>query len=692
MSPLWRATSFRTTAGQPMTIRRALALNAVLEQCDLPHVPGDLLACNAHGRKFAADPATAAERQDALALLKEIGERDFGSHRDHHAPDYARLLSSGLAGLRTETEHALAQHAETDQRAFLQSVIVALDGVTAFARRWSRRLADLAQADTEFGVLLGAQARLLAELATEPAHTFHGAVQLTVLLHECYRLDDRYAMALGRLDQFLYPYYRADLAAGRITADDAQAILDHLFAKLTSNDEDVQNIALGGVTPAGEDATNELSYMILEACRRVGKVGGNCTARIHAKTPPAFIEKCAEVIRTGIGYPAVFNDEVEIRGLVEQGYPLEEARDYCFVGCIECFLPGRMAPWADSRSNPLYCLNLVVWNGVDVVKGEKVGLETGEPATWDEFWQAFLAQLRHYLRNHVNWLNTHKAAFDRRAADFTSPLLSALTRDCIARGRDLNNGGARHPGNHGVAGMGIGVTADSLMAIRKFVYEQKRFSLDDLRRMLAVNFEGFEKERLLLLRGAPKYGNANTEVDQLAHDVTEAFARELFQYRTPQGGHFWGLMGSNVSNIYGGMEVGASADGRLAGQPLSDAASPTFGRDEDGPTAVIRSVASLPYHLCPGGNVVNMKLHPSALRGDAGLKALAHLIRACFDMGGIELQFNTIDREVLKQAMEKPQEYRGLVVRVSGFSAHYTNLQRLVQEDILARTEHSEID
>ena len=239
--------------------------------------------------------------------------------------------------------------------------------------------------------------------------------------------------------------------------------------------------------------------------------------------------------------------------------------------------------------------------------------------------------------------------------------------------------------------MGIGVTADALMAVRKFVYDKRRFTLDQLRRMLDADFAGFETERLVLLKGAPKYGNDDDTVDAIAVRVTRDFGEECLRYRNPLGGRYWALMAANVQNIAAGLEVGATPDGRRARQPLSDAASPTFGRDLQGPTAAARSVAKLPYHLCPGGNVVNMKLHPSALEGDAGLDALAALIRGCFDMGGIELQFNTVDREVLRLAIERPREHENLVVRVSGFSAHYVSLDRAVQEDILTRTEHRRV-
>jgi len=684
----WRAESFRSSQGRPMTVRRALALNEVLARCDLPLLPGELLLGSGIGRLASAGDETglAAARE----YLAGIGSRHFGTHFDHLAPDYPTLLAVGIGGLRERAAASLARHSEAERRVFLESVIVALDGLSAHVGRWSQAAAKQAAEGGEWASLLKAQSGMLERLATAPPATFWEALQLVLLVHCAFQLDERYAMAFGRLDQYLHPFYLEDRKAGRLTTEQAQALLDHFFAKVAHRG-DIQNICLGGLTPEGEDATNDLSYLCLEACRRIGQPGGNVTARIHAHTPPEFLHKCAAVIRTGIGFPALFNDEVEISALVEQGYPLQEARDYCFVGCIECFLPGRMAPWADSRFNLLRCLALALWHGRDPLTDTQAGPDTGEPQTWEQLYQAFLVQMRTGLATHIRAIQAMEQEAEDRAGDLTSPLLSALVADCLERGLDVNAGGARWPANYGVAGMGIGCTADSLAALRRFVYEEPRFTLEQVRAMLAADFAGFAAEHRLLLEEAPKYGNDDDTVDLLARRVAADFGRECLKYRTAQGGHFWALMGANISNIPAGREVGATPDGRLAGQPLSDAASPTFGRDRHGPTAVVRSVAKLDYRLAPGGNVVNMKFHPTALAGRRGLEALAALVRTCFDLGGAQLQFNTTDSALLREAMAHPERHRSLVVRVSGFSAYFVGLDRAVQEDILARTEHRSV-
>jgi formate C-acetyltransferase len=431
---------------------------------------------------------------------------------------------------------------------------------------------------------------------------------------------------------------------------------------------------LGGVRPEdGGDAVNELSFMILEACKRVGKPGGNCTARIGGATPPAFVMKCAEVIQTGIGYPAVFNDDLEVESLLAMGYPAEHARDYCFVGCIEVQIQGRHAPWADDRVNPLHAVNLALFNGVDSLTGQVCDVPfPDDPGDFEAFDRA----------------DSLQRPYDANPKEYTAPLLSAFTADCIVRGRDVNDGGAVYPGDYGFGCMGIASVADSLMAVKHAVYDPAFLTLDGLRDLCRRNFEGRGNERQRLLRGIAKFGNDATEVDAIAARVVEDLASEFGSRRTPAGGHYLMLMAANTGNVWAGAQVGATPDGRRAGTPVSDASSPSFGRDLNGPTAVIRSVGKLPYRFCPAGNVVNLKLSAPGQSDQNWRQALAALIAGAMRVGVSELQFNTTGAEALRDAMEHPETHGGLVVRVSGFSATFVTQPRGVQEDILARTEH----
>ncbi len=675
-----RKEAFDENPDRPGTVKYALGLNRILEKSFTPVFAGDLLpGVGFFGMLAQADHPDAGKDEEEPA-------RRFGTYADHHAPGYEKLLKLGFKGLKKEASDSRLRYSDKASLDFLESVLTALEGASAYMNKWAARLSETCGDVPEFKKLQTRLSGSFAWLAENPPRSFHEAVILVYSFHCMMQMDQRYAMAFGRMDQYLFPFYITDIEKGFTDKETAQTVLDHFITKITIT-EDVQNICVGGVDSKGENAVNELSYMILEACRRVGKAGGNVTARISACTPDCFLEKCAEVIGSGVGYPALFNDDIEIPALVENGYSLEDARNYCFVGCIEIFIPGKSAPWTDTRFNLLKCVNLVLFNGVDSLTGESAGLETGEPATWEEFYQAYQKQLRFGMDEHADWKNRHDTEFEKNAYERTSPLMSTLTESCVEQGIDISGGGALYPSNVGVGGMGIGSTADSLSAIRKFVYEDGTFTLENLRTFCRADFNGYERERKILIKGAPKYGNDDEFVDEIARDVSRDFGRECLRHRTVRGGQFWGLMAANINNIGAGKEVGATPDGRHSLTPLSDAASPTFGRDTHGPTAVIKSISKLPYNLCPGGNVINMKLHMG--EDENRFRNLVSLVRACFKIGGIQLQFNTVDRETLRKAMECPEEYRDLVVRVSGFSAQFIGLAPAVQEDILSRTEHS---
>lgn len=666
-----RARSFRETEGMPMPLRRAHALNAALAGCETPITPGELLLGSGMGRFTAdGDPAIAA---DAQSVLASIGGRSFVTHADHAAPDYRTLISEGLPGLRSRLAEALCQHADDSERAdVLRSMEAAVDGLTTYLHRWADAAeAEAATTDRELRLQ---QAAIFRNLAHQPPQTFWEGLQLALTVHNAFQIDERYAMAIGRIDQYLWPLLARDLEAGHLDLRRAADLMEHFIAALAHR-SDIQNVCVGGLTPDGSDGVNPLSYLCVEAVKSVGSAGGNLTARIGRTTPPDFLRACADCMRGGSGFPAIYNDDIQVPALIGQGYAPADARDYCFVGCIEAFLSGKQAPWADSRFNLLRCVEQTV--AADPI-----------PATWKEFWEAFGDRVRHEVDSHAKAILQMESEADARGAELTSPLLSVLTSDCIARGLDVNLGGALYPANHGIAGMGIGSVADSLAAVREFVYRRRAYSIPQLRTMLQNDFVGFDADRRRLLEEAPKYGNDDEEVDSLAVEAAGLFSREVLKYRTSGGGHFWGLMAANVQNVAAGQEVGATPDGRRAGEPVSDAASPAFGRDRNGPTAVVRSVSRVDYSLAPGGNVVNIKLHPSAVDGETGLNALTALLRTCFELGGIQLQVNTLGREVLEEAMAHPELYDHLVVRVSGFSAYFTRLSRAVQEDILARTEH----
>lgn len=416
--------------------------------------------------------------------------------------------------------------------------------------------------------------------------------------------------------------------------------------------------------------------------------GPNLSARIHHATEPNFIDACLKVIGTGLGYPAMMNDEVNIPALARHGYTLEDCRNYCMVGCIENFIQGAQPPWSDGRFNaPLY-LEAVFTRGKSQRTSEEIGLDTGDTAkiaTMEEFMAAFMTQLKFGAAEYMMHFRNESDRYHR--INYTQSYLSCYCRDCIGRGLDINMGGAVYPSAHGAGCEGIATVADSLAAVEEVVFRQKKVTLSELGQALAANFKGWEP-LWTALNSAPKYGNNLDEADKYAVWYVKAMDELFAPYHTPDGGPIYTAMASNIQNISSGREVGATPDGRYGGEPLSDAASPMHGQDKKGPTSVVLSVTKPDYKLVSCGSVVNQKFSPSMFTDEEKRGRLAALIRVYFDRGGQEMQINAVSRDVLKDAMEHPEQYGNLVVRVSGFSAYYTTLEKEVQRDILKRTEH----
>ena len=432
----------------------------------------------------------------------------------------------------------------------------------------------------------------------------------------------------------------------------------------------------GGLTPDGRDGTNELSYLCIEATRLVQSPHTNLSARFHDGSPEDFHRAAFECIRTGVGFPAIFNDHVLIPGLVEAGVPVEVARDHCMVGCIETMLAGRQQAWSDSRFNtPLYVLSAL----------RRLAEET--VPTWERLQGLFAEEVHAAMERHAAGVNAHIVRFP--AERFPDPFLSALTRDCIGRARDINDGGAEFRRFHGVAVMGLATLADSLAAVKKLVIEEKQVSLPDLLAAMNVDFAGHEPLRQRLMHAAPNYGNAEPYVDDIAAWVVSLTADACLAHRTVDGGRFVSAMAANTTNIPAGKEVGATPDGRHAGTPLSDAASPYFGRDTNGPTAFLQSVARPDYRRVLTGSVINMKFEPEFFLGEAGVARFGALTHYFVQNRIPELQFNFTGTRTLLEARSRPEEHGNLVVRVSGFSAYFTRLDAAVQEDIIRRRAHS---
>ncbi len=684
----FRAMGYRTGVHTSPAGRRADGIFALFTQ-PAPFIYQNDLIVGSQRSLFVT--LTEQQIEQAKASVAAYPERWFGTNVDHYAPDFATVLQVGIVGLLAGIEASEQAHAgDVDALDFLDAMRHALHGLQARLLAHAKAARALMGTDGYDDARLAFVAKNCEQVATGVPETFAQGLQLVWMIHSCFLYEGRYAMALGRIDQYLYDLYARDVEQGSLDPEHATELLWNALVKICENrfylgGDDVVNICIGGVDADGKNAVNELSYCVLEAVRNINMPGPNLSARIAPDTPDAFLDECLKVIGTGLGYPALMNDTVNMAALRRYGYDEVDVRNYCMVGCIENFITGMQPPWSDGRFDTPRFLEYVFFEGQGYDKGRQ-GLTTlplVEITSMEQFMACLEQQIDAGVKEYVNgFLAYNKVAEPQH---YTSPFLSCFCKCCIERAKDINMGGSVYPSVHGAALMGVGTMSDSLAAIEKVVFIDKVATLETLAEAIRANFEGYDELRALLL-AAPKYGNNDDFVDKYAVWFTSYLSDQFDKYRTPDGGGIYTAMAANTSNIWAGMQIGATPDGRRAGEPLSDAASPTYGRDLKGATSTLQSLSKPDYARCACGTVVNQKYSPAMFEDGKREKLLA-LIRVYFAKGGQEIQINATSAEVLRDAMEHPEQYASLVVRVSGFSAFYVTLSHEVQEDILSRTQ-----
>lgn len=673
----------------------------------------------------------------------------------HLCVQYDKVISIGYEGILTEAKERLeackvgdADYATRSR--FLQAVILSCEAVIGYARRYAA-LAEkeaAACADLKRRAELTLIAKNCAAVPARGAKTFYEACQSFWFVQQLIQMEGSgHSISPGRFDQYMYPYFKADLDAGRITREFGQELLDCIWVKLNDLNKCrdavsaegfagyslFQNLIVGGQDEEGVDATNDLSFMCITASKHVFLPMPSLSIRVWNGSPQDLLLHAADLTRTGIGLPAYYNDEVIIPSMMNRGIPLNEARNYCIIGCVEPQVPGKTDGWHDAAFyNMCRPLELVFSNGYS--RGEKISIQTGEVErmrTFEEFYDAYKAQMNYQISLLVNADNAIDVAHAQRA-----PLafLSCMVDDCMERGKTVQEGGAVYNFT-GPQGFGIANMADALYAIKTLVFEQKAFTLGELKRVLALNYgKGFDAtgaaemagqvvrelqsrgktvnenelaqivksiltmelssedkalcERIYnLLDGVPKFGNDVEEVDAFARDVAYTYTRPLETFRNPRGGQFQAGLYPVSANVPLGAQTGATPDARLAHMPVADGVSPSAGRDTHGPTAACNSVAKLDHGIASNGTLFNQKFHPSALGGTQGLVKFVALVRSFFDQKGMHMQFNVVSRETLLDAQKNPEAYQHLVVRVAGYSALFTTLSSSLQDDIIRRTE-----
>ena len=673
----------------------------------------------------------------------------------HVTVKYWEVLETGFEGIMEKAQKELDGCSVGDgnyarKSHFLEAVILSCKAVIDYAGRYAKLAQEMA-AQTSDPVRkqeLFVIAENCSRVPAKGAQNFYEACQSFWFVQQLLQMESSgHSISPGRFDQYMYPYYKKDMEAGTITREFAQELMDCIWVKLNDLNKCrdaasaegfagyslFQNLIAGGQNKEGEDVTNDLSVMCIQASMHVHLPAPSLSVRVWNGSPHEFLIKAAELTRTGIGLPAYYNDEVIIPALQNRGLSLEDAREYNIIGCVEPQKAGKTEGWHDAAFfNMCRPLELVFSNGMD--KGEMVGIPTGDVTqmkTFDEFFDAYKKQMEYCISLLVNADNAIDVAHAERCP---LPFLSCMIDDCLKEGKSVQEGGAVYNFT-GPQGFGIANMADGLFAIRKLVYEDKKVSMKELKEALAWNYdkgldaqsagdmtemimkamqkagrnvdastaEGLLKTFMGMKPGeqktqrfkeihdmideVPKFGNDIPEVDYFAREVAYTYSKPLQKYNNPRGGKFQAGLYPVSANVPLGGQTGATPDGRYAHTPVADGVSPSAGKDVKGPTAAATSVSRLDHFIVSNGTLFNQKFHPSALSGREGLEKFVALIRGYFDQKGMHMQFNVVDRQTLLDAQEHPEKYKHLVVRVAGYSALFTTLSRSLQDDIIRRTE-----
>ena len=708
--------------------------------------------------KTTSDLATSYMAPEALTAIAHnifTTGNYFYNGIGHVTVDYGKVLRVGYSGIIEEAKAALAKlnFGDSDyakRHHFLNAVIISCEAVIAYAKRYAK-LADMMAEGCQDFERKAELRRIALNCERVPefgARNFYEACQSFWFIQMLLQMESSgHSISPGRFDQYMNPYFEKDLKEGMITREFAQELMDCIWVKLNDLNKCrdaasaegfagyslFQNLIAGGQDSNGIDATNDVSFMCINATMHVFLPAPSFSVRVWNGSPHEFLIRAAELTRTGIGLPAYYNDEVIIPALLSRGVTLADARNYNIIGCVEPQAPAKTDGWHDAAFfNMCRPLELVFTRGKDA--GEQIGPDTGEfktMKTFDDFYNAYKTQMNYFIELLVNSDN----AIDQAHADRCPlPFQSCMVEDCIGRGKSMQEGGAIYNFT-GPQGFGIANMADALYVIKTLVYEQKKYTLCDFADALENNYgkdmdahyaekvtknvvadivasgktvsrddvaaifaavsknpcgdaQKEKYDRMLAdIDAVPKFGNDIEEVDAFARDVAYTYTRPMESYKNPRGGQYQAGLYPVSANVPLGAQTGATPDGRLARTPVADGVSPSAGRDICGPTAAANSVSKLDHFIASNGTLFNMKFHPTALAGRHGLENFVSLVRGYFDQKGSHIQFNVVSRDTLRDAQAHPEKYKSLVVRVAGYSALFTTLSRSLQDDIIARTE-----
>ena len=662
---------------------------------------------------------------DEVSVFMETGvfgmEGKLNAGDAHLAVNYERILAEGLKGYEERTKKLKAaldftKPESIDKNVFYKAVLIVIDAVHTFANRYSKLAQDMAltEADAKRKEELLEISRICTKVPYEPASSFREAVQAVWFIHLILQIESNgHSLSYGRFDQYMYPYYKKDMENGSLSEESALELLTCLWIKtLTVNkvrsqahtlssagSPMYQNVTIGGQTTDKKDAVNELSFTVLKSVAQTRLTQPNLTVRYHANLNKKFFDECIEVMKLGFGMPALNNDEIIIPSFINWGVKEEDAYNYSAIGCVETAVPGKWGYRCTGMSyiNFPRVLLCAMNNGVDLTSKKRFTKGYGyftEMETYEDLLAAWDKTVREMTRYSVIVENAIDKASERDVPDV---LCSALTDDCIGRGKTIKEGGAVYDFISGLQ-VGIANMADSLAAIKKLVYEEKKITKQQLWDAILDNFQSPENKKIqeMLIEEAPKYGNDNDYVDNLVVEAYDSYLDEIKKYpntryqRGPIGGIRYGGTSSISANVGQGMGTIATPDGRNAFEPLAEGCSPAHNADKNGPTAIFKTVSKLPTEKITGGVLLNQKMTPQMLSTEENKQKLEMLIRTFFNrLHGYHVQYNIVSKETLIDAQKHPEKHKDLIVRVAGYSAFFNVLSKKTQDDIIGRTEQT---
>ena len=761
--------SYKRTEGEPIVIRRAKAFDDILSNMTIYIEDDTLIIGNQASRNFAAPIFPEYSFQWVIEELDEFEHRSGDSfqitedtkeklkglqdywkgitHQDevlrnlpkinlqaeaqgvlhrggismsgdgHIIPNHEFVLETGYGGMAKIAEEKLKQEGLTkEQKDFYQAAVIAMNAALKYIRRFSILAAQKAETekDPKRKAELEELGRMFAHLMEGGARSFHEAVETVYLTHLLMMIESNgHSFSFGRFDQYIYPYYKADLDAGVITKEKALEIITDFFIMTNSLNKVrpwdhtqysggyplYSNLMVGGMRPDGSEGTNDISYLCLEAMNQSRLPEPNLSVRFCEATPHSLIKDAAKLIRKGFGMPSVFCDEVVIPAMMTLGLDIGVARDYASMGCVETAIPGR---WGHRATGMTYInfgkiMELIMNNGMDPATGIQLFTVTGKEGrdvdyqSYEELWAAWEKALKFYFELAIDC----DMVCDRSLKYHDSDAFASCTINySLERGKTLKNGGSEYD-FISQSNIGPSVVGDSLAAVKKLVFDDHVLTLKELRQAMDANFEGPEGARIRkLCRKAPKFGNDEDYVDRIVADVYESYLQLLPNYHTdrygcgPKGCRYTMSTSNITSYVPNGFDVGATPDGRLAGKPLNEGASPCLGADRNGPTAVIHSISKLPNKKIAGGQLLNMRFSPGALAGEENLEKFTSFIESARFYNVFHNQFNIVDSATLRDAKEHPEDHVDLMVRVAGYCALFSTLMPEAQDAIIARTEH----